>query len=298
MENQPAREQLIAELKRHKLPRAYIQRLLAEWDDHLVDLQDERSTDMDSSENTGTSTYKAATADDASYKAATGGRAADHKAGDGIAAPSNILNFQQRLGDPAQLAAFAAQQYRNRSFLGRHPIFTFVALPLPLAMLLVTAIFFATYFIGQGLIWIFQGGADDSAATFAFYNQHPLLINLLMAVVAWIWTILPPLVLALFMCRIARRNARSYRWSLAACLLIAIWAGMFFVQYAGPTRPGNGTVMMGLALYWPINQYVLLSFLPKFLLALAIGLLLIKRAQRLQTIEQQREEDGILRRAA
>ena len=46
MNIQQPREQFEAELRRHRLPRAYIERLLAEWDDHLQDLQEERSTDM------------------------------------------------------------------------------------------------------------------------------------------------------------------------------------------------------------------------------------------------------------
>ena len=43
MANQQLREQLAAELKRQKLPASYVERLLAEWDDHLADLQDERN---------------------------------------------------------------------------------------------------------------------------------------------------------------------------------------------------------------------------------------------------------------
>ena len=45
---------------------------------------------------------------------------------------NEIIDLQQRLGDPAQLAALAGQHYRKRSFLGRHPIFTFLLLPVPL----------------------------------------------------------------------------------------------------------------------------------------------------------------------
>jgi hypothetical protein len=42
----------------------------------------------------------------------------------------------------------------------------------------------------------------------------------------------------------------------------------------------------------------LLYFVPRFALAMAVGLLLIKRAQRLQKIDESRAETTILRRAA
>src|SRR5204863_3268813 len=84
------------------------ERLLAEWDDHLADLEDEREFDMNAARKPEQE------------------RAQERS--------TDILNIAQRLGDPAQLAAFAEQQYRRRSFLGRHPIFMFLLAPLPLIL--------------------------------------------------------------------------------------------------------------------------------------------------------------------
>ena len=39
---------------------------------------------------------------------------------------------EQRLGEPARLAVFAAEQFHARSFWGRHPVLTFLVLPLPM----------------------------------------------------------------------------------------------------------------------------------------------------------------------
>ena len=46
MASHPSRDELRSELRRQRLPRAYITRLLAELDDHYEDLLEERSTSM------------------------------------------------------------------------------------------------------------------------------------------------------------------------------------------------------------------------------------------------------------
>ena len=46
--------------------------------------------------------------------------------------PGQSDDLQQRLGEPAQLALFAGEQYHARSFWGRHPWMTYLLGPLPL----------------------------------------------------------------------------------------------------------------------------------------------------------------------
>src|SRR6185436_5764159 len=101
MANHPSRDELRSELRRQKLPRAYIARLLAELDDHYEDLLEERSTSMGAARKLQVPQY-------------------------------GQDDLQQRLGQPAQLALFAAEQYHARSFWGRHPIVTFLLAPMPL----------------------------------------------------------------------------------------------------------------------------------------------------------------------
>ena len=98
MASHPSRDELRSELRRQKLPQAYIERLLAELDDHYEDLLEERSTSM------GAARKLQLEQDDLSV----------------------------RLGEPAQLALFAAEKYHARSFWGRHPVVTFLIGPLPL----------------------------------------------------------------------------------------------------------------------------------------------------------------------
>jgi hypothetical protein len=60
---------------------------------------------------------------------------------------------------------------------------------------------------------------------------------------------------------------------------LAIVAALFSVSYRLATEPNNGALMIGFDV-GSSPQWLLLTFLPKFALALGIGLLLIERAQR------------------
>ena len=125
MASHPSRDELRSELRRQKLPRAYITRLLAELDDHYEDLLEERSTSMG-----------------AARKLQTGSTLQE--------------NLHARLGEPAELALFAAEQYHARSFWGRHPVVTFVIGPLPLLVAFFIAIVESLNGIGVGLSYIIE----------------------------------------------------------------------------------------------------------------------------------------------
>ena len=87
MESQPSSGELRDELVRRGLPRAYIERLLSELDDHFVDLLEERNSPMGAA------------------------RKLQFE-------ESGTHDLQQRLGEPAHFALFAAEQYHARSFWG------------------------------------------------------------------------------------------------------------------------------------------------------------------------------------
>ncbi len=290
MDAQQARELLIAELKRQGLPPNYIQRLLDELDDHLADLQDERNRHMNSPD------HNAPTPTD--HKAATVGRAADSIAitepspsgsgqGEGAA---HVISLHDRLGNPAELAAFAAKQYHNRSFLARHPILTFLLMPLPLTALGATIFILAMTPFGMLSDYLWSGRELD----------HPLLFGTMLSVIFWASIVFPPLLAALFCCRIARRNTLSWRWSLIACVLISSYCACLSVFYNNASvikNNVNGFVCVGIG-FNTNPLWMLYYFLPKFALAMAIGLLLIKRAQCLQKLDELRVEKLTVRRAA
>jgi hypothetical protein len=270
MPNQQLREQLAAELKRQKLPAGYVERLLAEWDDHLVDLQDERNATMNTA------------------------RTPDSNANESRSA--EIIDLQQRLGDPAQLAALAGQHYRKRNFLGRHPIFTFLLLPVPLIVAEIVGFFLAWMLLGGALDWLL-GHVLEAWLNRINEWDHPLAGSLFFAGLSWCLIVLPPLGTAVWICRVAQRNRIDVRWPAAACCLVAIYCALFCVSWRLPTAPGNGLFMIGFTIDSSAT-WIAAQFIPKFALAAGIGLLLVRRAQRLQNLEECQSEAEPLRLAA
>ena len=269
MENQQLREQLAAELKRQRLPSRYITRLLAEWDDHLADLQDERNAEMNRARSPETS-------------------------GEELQS-NNIIDLQRRFGEPAQLAAFTAKHYHDRSFLGRHPIFTFVFAPLPLMLLSWIALLLPVFAVGYLLDFL---GVEPGEP-----RNYPYLMAI--GIVTWSFSLMVagPLLSAMFLCRVARRNVVKWHWAVSAVIVIAVLCT--FLSATGrqatndhwiPESPGNGCVMIGFLVPTSLRDAPL--FLAKFATAAFIGLLLVRRAQQLQQADQNGKEVSPFRLAA
>jgi hypothetical protein len=231
------------------LPRAYITRLLAEMDDHYEDLLEERSTSM------------------------------------GAARKLQLEQdeLQQRLGEPAQLALFAAEQYHARSFWGRHPWVTYLMAPLP--MLIACWIGFALAFVALNFAAAYVGALalGWSEETFANLADYVYLQAAVVAFASWYVMVLPPLTAAWILCRTYRRNALNWHWPILGCTLLAAVAGITTTSYAIAIEPGKGFFRVGFDL--GTSPAWLLGFLPKFALAFGIGLLLVKRAQRQLELE-------------
>ena len=104
MDIQPFLNRLKKELEGRGFPSAYVQRLLHEWHDHLIDLWDEKEFAM----STGASISR---------------------------------DITSRLGEPNQLADRAVSQYQRRTFAGRHPIVMFLLAPIPLTIVAWIATF-------------------------------------------------------------------------------------------------------------------------------------------------------------
>ncbi|HEX3598922.1 MAG TPA: hypothetical protein VHU84_02195 [Lacipirellulaceae bacterium] len=244
MANPPSRDALRAELEARGLPPAYIERLLGELDDHYNDLLEERSSSMGAA------------------------RKLDFEAND----------LQERLGEPTQLAIFAAEQYRARSFWGRHPIVTFVLGPLPLLLISWIITGCAVVWTAEGITYIGEhwfGVEQDKIV----YADHLWAQAGVMSFCIWIIVAFPPILVAAVMCRTARRNAVKWRWPIIACMLISSVAGFLAVSYRLALQPNEGQITLGID--WESSfRWFLLNYVSKFATAMVIGLLLVKRSQQ------------------
>jgi hypothetical protein len=254
MENQLSHEELRSELRRGGLPPAYIERLVAELDDHFNDLLEERSTSMGAA------------------------RKLQFE-------PENLeqQDLEQRLGEPAQLALFAAEQYHARSFWGRHPLVTYLLGPLPLLVACFVAYAVAFWAVTWVISLVGTHVLGWSEATFANPADFIWWQAVLLALLSWYVVVFPPLTAAWLLCRTYRRNALDWRWPVIGCTLLAVVCGMFQTSYNIATEPDTGQFMLG----FDIGQSSawLLRFLPKFAIALSIGLLLIQRARQKLELE-------------
>jgi hypothetical protein len=246
VESLPSRDKLESELRRRGLPPAYIARLAAELDDHYSDLVEERSSRM------GAARKLKFEADD----------------------------LQAQLGEPTQLAVFAAEQYHARNFWGRHPLLTFLVGPLPL----LVGCWFATgiLFFAMNLVLFAIDFVSTAALGWSFSSiqeeNHPFCQAVLLATVSWIVIVLPPLVAAWLLCRVARRNGLHWKWPVLGCGLLAIVAAASTVNYRIKTIDAEGLIMVGLNA-GSSAEWLLLNFLPRFALAMAIGLLLVRHSR-------------------
>jgi hypothetical protein len=246
MAGHPSRDKLRSELVRQKLPRAYIERLLSELDDHFEDLLEERSTSMGAARKLQTEA----------------GQSEDSR---------------QRLGEPAQLALFAGDHYHARSFWGRHPIVTFVLGPLPLLVMCWIVTAFVVMWAGVGAAYVGDHWFGQAPDTWQL-QDHLWVQASIMVLATWVVIVFPPLGIAGLLCRIARRNVVDWRWPVVGCTLIAIIAGFVSVAYRLALSPHEGQINLGLNCTYTAH-WLLVSYLPKFAAALGIGLLLVKRAQ-------------------
>jgi hypothetical protein len=111
-------------------------------------------------------------------------------------------------------------------------------------------------------------------------SVHPTLKALLGGVFGWYFTVFPPLAAALLLCRTYRRNALNWRWPVLGCVLLAFIAGTFYTGIRASIDPNKDFIVYFSHDLQSSPEWILLTFMPRFALALGIGLLLIQRAQR------------------
>lgn len=164
-----------------------------------------------------------------------------------------------RLGAPAEVADGAASEYRRARFSRRHPVLVFVVLPI-LALPLLWAASVLAVVATVKLLGLESGHVVTSDPAWQWANAVvPYFVVGLMVV--------PIAVAAWFFCRLGARASVSWKWSLVACLLLAVIGGLAMAQLALPTDTSRGSLSFGFGL----SMHPSASQLLQFLLPLSIG---------------------------
>jgi hypothetical protein len=143
--------------------------------------------------------------------------------------------FPERIGSPAELARTAAHEFRRRTYAGRHPLVTFVAAPLPTAALLLATLC---------AVFLLVLSATPESSTVG--DHVPTWAATVMQAIVWAMRCVPFVAGAVLFCHLAKRTLCGPRWSLVACALVAVLAGLFAVNLTLPTRgPGSGMLTLG-----------------------------------------------------
>jgi hypothetical protein len=175
--------------------------------------------------------------------------------------PDFAVSVADRLGPPEVLAEQAVAEYRRTTFAGRHPVWMFVVAPMP-ALVLGWFLFVVAGALGfEGVAYLLTGGREVAE------TEVPLALRRALYAYFYSSAFVPPALLALWWCRLARRSGRGLRWGLAACLLIALAAGSFITQLTPPTPDAKGTFMIGFGIGRRASPLQVAQFAVPFLAA-------------------------------
>lgn len=162
-----------------------------------------------------------------------------------------------RLGSPGNVAASAAREFCKARFSRRHPVLMFVLAPV-LSLPLLWFCSVVTLILTVKMLGIESGNSTTGAVWRAADAAVPYVIVALM--------VIPVALAAAFFCRIAARAGVSWKWSLAACGLIAILGSAAMTHFVLPTETTQGTFSFGFRFaLWPTTSQLL-----QFLAPLAI----------------------------
>ena len=130
------------------------------------------------------------------------------------------------VGSPAEIAATAQAEFRKRRFGLRHPVVTFVLLPLLAPPLLWALATLALLSIGELLEWI---GYDGHLV-----ETLPVWLEGWMPVGVYASLVVPSALSAILFCRWGMKIGIAGRWTLLACFMIAVVSAPVFVDVIFP----------------------------------------------------------------
>jgi hypothetical protein len=159
----------------------------------------------------------------------------------------------ERFGTPGEVARSAAQEFRKAKFSRRHPVLMFLVLP----VLSLPLLWFGKVALVVALIKLFGLQSDQ-------YEVHSTVWQAAEVALPYVivsLTVVPVAVAAAFFCYLARRAAVNWRWTLAACSVLAVIGGAAIAQLALPTATSKGSLSFGFGISTQPNPSQILQFL-------------------------------------
>ncbi|MEX2318062.1 MAG: hypothetical protein WD669_12970 [Pirellulales bacterium] len=165
----------------------------------------------------------------------------------------------ERLGAPGQVASAAAQEYRKARFSRRHPVLMFVVLPI-LALPVLWFGYVVCMLIAAKMLGLETGKVDTNSLLWQWADACTPFVVLGLLLV-------PVSVAAAFFCRLANKAGLSWKWTIAACALLAVFGGLAMSDFALPTEYSRGEFKIG----YRLASHPTASQALQFLLPLSIG---------------------------
>lgn len=219
MDARPWLEHLRHELARQNLPPLYVERLVEELSDHLTDFMEDRMS-------------------------------TDAK---------DLRSVADRLGAVRDIAAAAHSEFRKTTFWGRHPLVSFVLLPI-LALPVVWAASFVVVLLAAKLLGFESGGNPSQALAEC--------VEWAMPGVVFASLFAPVVAVAALVCRLGQRAGVNWKWTVSACSIVAVIGGMAVANIVLPNGATKGAMMFGFS----VSQSPGLAQILQFAAPLAIGI--------------------------
>lgn len=153
--------------------------------------------------------------------------------------PMSDALLEERVGEPAALAATATDQYRRATWVGRHPLLVFGLLPVPAMLLALTGTVFALVAVAHLAVWVFgEEGLSDL--------PRPVVAAAADALV-WVLRLVPFLLLGWLFTRLYLRHQIGRGWYAAAAAQVLFLAGSFLLTVHHSDVPEQSMMMAGFA---------------------------------------------------
>jgi len=148
--------------------------------------------------------------------------------------------LEARLGKPAEVASAAKKVGTKSYFARRHPLVTYLLIPIP-ALVLLWITYTATL---AGIFSLFdQYKSAEWAVSAASLLTHGI-------------AYVPAILLTLLFAWLAIRSNTKIAWWLSSSAIVAFVSGLMMVNLRFPTTPGTGSLNVGLGFpppfaHWP-----------------------------------------------